>query len=99
MCSATIAALTTAFRLVPVVVALFFAGELFWAEREHKVEPIITATPVGGAVSFRQVPRAGAGAAFVGGGERRSGSGNGVGHEALARATRLPDVVRASPDI
>lgn len=47
---ATIAALTTSFRLVPVVVALFFAGELFWAEREHKVEPIITATPVHGAV-------------------------------------------------
>ncbi|MGK6323683.1 ABC transporter permease [Sphingomonas sp. DT-51] len=47
---ATIAALATSFRLVPVVVALFFAGELFWAEREHKVEPIITATPVAGAV-------------------------------------------------
>jgi ABC-type transport system involved in multi-copper enzyme maturation permease subunit len=47
---ATIAALATSFRLVPVVVALFFAGELFWAEREHKVEPIIMATPIGGAV-------------------------------------------------
>ncbi|OWK30496.1 ABC transporter permease [Sphingomonas mucosissima] len=47
---ATVAALATSFRLVPVVVALFFAGELFWAEREHKVEPIMTATPVRGAV-------------------------------------------------
>jgi hypothetical protein len=48
--AATVAALATSFRLVPVVVTLFFAGELFWAEREHKVEPIITATPVSGAV-------------------------------------------------
>ena len=47
---ATVSALATSFRLVPVVVALFFAGELFWAEREHKVEPIITATPASGAV-------------------------------------------------
>ena len=47
---ATVAALATSFRLVPVVVALFFAGELFWAEREHNVEPIIAATPVSGAV-------------------------------------------------
>lgn len=47
---ATIATLITSFRLVPVVVALFFAGELFWAEREYRVEPIITASPVCGAV-------------------------------------------------
>lgn len=47
---ATIAALTTSFRLVPVVVALFFAGELFWGEREHKVEAIVTTTPVSGAI-------------------------------------------------
>lgn len=42
----TIAALTTTFQLVPVVVILFFAGELFWAEREHHVAPIVMATPV-----------------------------------------------------
>jgi ABC-type transport system involved in multi-copper enzyme maturation permease subunit len=46
--SATVAALATSFQLVPVVVALFFAGELFWAEREHNVAPLIAATPAGG---------------------------------------------------
>ena len=43
--SATIAALATSFQLVPVVVALFFAGELFWAEREHGVAPMVAVTP------------------------------------------------------
>ena len=38
------------FQLVPVVVVLFYAGELFWAEREHKVAPIMSATPVHHAV-------------------------------------------------
>jgi hypothetical protein len=32
---------------VPVVVALFFAGELFWAESEHNVAPLIAATKAG----------------------------------------------------
>jgi ABC-type transport system involved in multi-copper enzyme maturation permease subunit len=47
---ATVAALASAFQLVPVVVALFFAGELFWAEREHNVAPFIAATPARRAV-------------------------------------------------
>ncbi len=47
---ATIAALATSFRLVPVVVTLFFTGEMFWAEREHNVEALITTTPASGAV-------------------------------------------------
>ena len=47
---ATVAALANSFRLVPVVVALFFAGELFWAEREHNIAPIVAATPAGRAV-------------------------------------------------
>ena len=47
---ATIAALTDAFQLVPLVIALFFAGELFWAERERGIAPIVAATPVNEAV-------------------------------------------------
>ncbi|WP_375429108.1 ABC transporter permease [uncultured Sphingomonas sp.] len=47
---ATVAALANSFRLVPIVVALFFAGELFWAEREHNVASIVAATPAGRAV-------------------------------------------------
>jgi ABC-type transport system involved in multi-copper enzyme maturation permease subunit len=46
----TIAALTTSFQLVPVVVVVFFAGELFWAEREHGVAPIVLSTPAHQAV-------------------------------------------------
>jgi ABC-type transport system involved in multi-copper enzyme maturation permease subunit len=42
---ATIAALATSFQLVPLVMALFFAGELFWAEQEHKVASILATTP------------------------------------------------------
>lgn len=42
---AIVTALASSFQLVPVVVALFFAGELFWAEREHNVAPFIAATP------------------------------------------------------
>jgi ABC-type transport system involved in multi-copper enzyme maturation permease subunit len=48
--SASVAALATSFQLVPVVVVLFFAGELFWAEREHNFAPILMATPVHNAV-------------------------------------------------
>jgi hypothetical protein len=44
---ATVTALASSFQLVPVVVALFFAGELLWAEQEHNIEPLITATPAG----------------------------------------------------
>jgi ABC-type transport system involved in multi-copper enzyme maturation permease subunit len=38
--------LIDAFLLVPTVVAIFFAGELWWSEREHRVEPLIGATPL-----------------------------------------------------
>jgi hypothetical protein len=48
--SATVAELATSFQLVPVVIALFFAGELFWAEREYNVAPFLSATPAGRAV-------------------------------------------------
>jgi hypothetical protein len=41
---ATVAALAVSFQLVPVVVVLFFAGELFWAEREENVASLIAAT-------------------------------------------------------
>jgi len=47
---ATVTALASSFQLVPTVVALFFAGELFWAEREHHIAPLIAATPAGRAV-------------------------------------------------
>jgi hypothetical protein len=39
-------ALIDAFDLVPIVVAIFFAGELAWNERDHKVDALIGATPV-----------------------------------------------------
>ncbi len=38
--------LIDAFLLVPTVVAIFFAGELWWSEREHRIEPLIGATPL-----------------------------------------------------
>ena len=47
---ATIAALASSFQVVPVVVALFFSGELFWAEHEHNVAPLVLATPASRAV-------------------------------------------------
>jgi len=47
---ATIESLVRSFQLVPVVVVLFFAGELFWAERETGMAPIVSATPVSHAV-------------------------------------------------
>jgi hypothetical protein len=46
----TVGALASSFQLVPVVVALFFAGDLFWAEREHNVAPLMSATAAGRAV-------------------------------------------------
>ena len=49
---ALLVALVEAFRLVPVVVAVFFAGELFWLERESGMDRIVGATPVSGAVLF-----------------------------------------------
>jgi ABC-type transport system involved in multi-copper enzyme maturation permease subunit len=39
-------ALVRAFALVPVVVVLFFAGEIHWADRAHRIDSIINATPV-----------------------------------------------------
>jgi ABC-type transport system involved in multi-copper enzyme maturation permease subunit len=38
--------LIDAFLLVPTVVAIFFAGELWWSEREHRVEALIGTTPL-----------------------------------------------------
>ena len=40
-----IATLIDAFDLVPIVVAIFFAGELGWNEREHRIKELIGATP------------------------------------------------------
>jgi ABC-type transport system involved in multi-copper enzyme maturation permease subunit len=40
------AALIDAFDLVPIVVAIFFAGELAWNEREHKVDELIGASAI-----------------------------------------------------
>jgi hypothetical protein len=40
-----IATLVDAFDLVPIVVAVFFAGELSWNEREHRIKELIGATP------------------------------------------------------
>lgn len=38
--------LTEAFRLAPVVIAIFFAGELYWSERERRIDALIAASPV-----------------------------------------------------
>jgi len=38
--------LVETFQLVPAVVALFFAGELFWSERAHRMEGLVGAAPV-----------------------------------------------------
>jgi len=46
----TVTALANSFQLVPVVVALFFAGESFWAEQENNFGDFIAATPVGRAM-------------------------------------------------
>jgi ABC-type transport system involved in multi-copper enzyme maturation permease subunit len=42
----TVQALAEAFRLVPTVVALFFAGELVWDEHERRVHSLIGASPM-----------------------------------------------------
>lgn len=34
------------FQLVPVVIALFFAGEIHWADHEHRTQPLIGSSPV-----------------------------------------------------
>ena len=41
-----IEALARAFRLLPTVVALFFAGELIWNERERGIHALVGATPI-----------------------------------------------------
>jgi hypothetical protein len=49
---ALIARLIESFQLVPATVSLFFSGELFWAEREKGIAPIVAATPAPSAVLF-----------------------------------------------
>lgn len=39
-------ALADAFRLAPVVTAVFFAGELYWSERERGMDGLLAAAPV-----------------------------------------------------
>jgi hypothetical protein len=41
-----LATLIRSFSLVPVVVVLFFAGELHWSDGTHRIDPIVNATPV-----------------------------------------------------
>lgn len=43
---ATVRTLLNAFRLLPTVVALFFAGELVWNERERRVHAIVGTSPM-----------------------------------------------------
>lgn len=38
--------LVRSFALVPVVVVLFFAGEIHWSDRAHRMDQIVQATPV-----------------------------------------------------
>jgi hypothetical protein len=45
-----LATLIRSFSLVPVVFVLFFAGELHWSDRTHRIDPIVDATPVPRAV-------------------------------------------------
>ena len=45
-----LATLIRSFSLVPVVVVLFFAGELHWSDRTHRIDRIVDATPVPRAV-------------------------------------------------
>lgn len=45
-------ALAQGFQLTPTVVAFFFAGELYWAERDRRVHELIAAAPVPDAVLF-----------------------------------------------
>ncbi|PAX08145.1 ABC transporter permease [Sphingomonas lenta] len=39
-------ALIEAFRLAPVVTTIFFAGELYWSERERRMDGLLAAAPV-----------------------------------------------------
>jgi hypothetical protein len=43
-------ALIRSFALVPVVIVLFFAGEIHWSDRAHRIDRIVDATPVPRAV-------------------------------------------------
>jgi hypothetical protein len=45
-----LATLIRSFALVPVVVVLFFAGELHWSDRTHRMDRIVDATPVSRAI-------------------------------------------------
>jgi hypothetical protein len=45
-----LATLIRSFSLVPVVVILFFAGELHWSDRTHRIDQMVEATPVPRAV-------------------------------------------------
>jgi len=49
---AIVAALIDAFDLVPIVVAIFFAGELVWSEREHRIQDLVGAAPLPNAALF-----------------------------------------------
>jgi hypothetical protein len=40
-----ISRLIDSFRLVPMTVAIFYAGELVWAERDARVQPLTASTP------------------------------------------------------
>jgi hypothetical protein len=53
-----IATLIRSFALVPVVVVLFFAGELHWSDRAHRIDRIVNATPVPRAVLLLAQPLA-----------------------------------------
>ena len=44
---AVLATLTSAYRLAPITVVLFFAGEIWWREREQRVATMLGACPVG----------------------------------------------------
>ncbi|MDI1363284.1 MAG: ABC transporter permease subunit, partial [bacterium] len=41
-----IPALTGSFSLIPIIIAIYYAGELVWRERDRKTHEIIDATPV-----------------------------------------------------
>ena len=40
-----IATLAGSFTIIPVIVAIYYAGELVWRERDRKTHEIIDATP------------------------------------------------------
>jgi hypothetical protein len=43
---AVVARVDESFRLAPVVIAVFYAGELVWGERDHRVHELIGASPL-----------------------------------------------------